>query len=383
MATTLPREPKAILPEATEQPELPTAEPREAPAVPAETAVVVVNRFPAGEVTRAALIVLAVILGAGLLWVVREVLFLLFVAILIAVAIEPIVNRLRRGPFNRASGTLVVYGAIVLTVGLPAYFLLPAMSAQLEAVGDGLPGRIESLRPYAEGFSSRPVREAAVNLVDYAGGLAQTTRAPREQALVEAGYSAVNGLLAVLTVFVVAFYWLLERAAIRRSLAKAAPVRAQRVYAVWEDLEEKLGGWVRGQLMLMVTVGVISALGFFALGLPSPLLLAAIAAAAELVPVIGPLFAFGLAIVAGLTVSPQTALLTLLFGGLVQLLEPYVLAPRLMAHAVGISPLAVLVGLLAGHALFGLAGAVVAVPIAGALQVIIAHALEARGAGSA
>jgi predicted PurR-regulated permease PerM len=331
-------------------------------------------RLRPGEVARASLVVLAIGVGAFVLWTLREVIFLMFVAVLIAVAVEPLVLRLRRGPFNRAAGVLIVFGGIVLAIGLPSYFLIPAVLAQVQEFANGFPERLETLRPYAEGLQA-PLRAAALNAIDYGGQLVRTREAPRDERLVAAGASALETLLSVVTVLVLAFYWLLERGAIRRRLAAASQADKRTVYTIWWEIEEKLGGWVRGQLMLMGTVGVLAAVGYMLIGLPSPLLLALIAALGELVPVIGPILAFSPAVLAGLTISPATALVVLVFVVVLEQLEAYVLAPRLMAHTVGVSPLTVVIGLLAGYTLFGLAGAVVAVPVAGALQVLIAHAL--------
>jgi predicted PurR-regulated permease PerM len=331
-------------------------------------------RVPPGEVARASLIVLGIGVGAFVLWRLREVLFLMFVAVLIATAIEPLVLRLRRGPFNRTTGVLVVFGAIVLAIGLPAYFLVPAVISQVQEFATTFPERLETLRPYAESLQA-PLRSAALNAIDYAGQVTRTTEAPKDEKLVAAGASALESLLAVLTVLVLTFYWLLERGAIRRRLADASQTDKRTVYTIWWEIEEKLGGWVRGQLMLMGTVGVLAGIGYLVLGVPSPLLLALVAALGELVPVVGPIVAFSPAVVAALTVSPPTALMVLVFVVVLQQIEGYVLVPRLMEHTVGVSPLTVMIGLLAGYALFGLPGAVVAVPVAGALQVLVAHAL--------
>jgi predicted PurR-regulated permease PerM len=333
-----------------------------------------VVRLLPGEVARATLVVLAIGVGAFVLWSLREVIFLMFVAVLIAVAVEPLVLRLRRGPFDRATGVLIVFGGIVLAIGLPSYFLVPIVLAQTQEFVTGFPERLETLRPYAEGLQP-PLRAAAVNAIEYGGQLVRTREGPRDERLVAAGASALETLLSVVTVFVLAFYWLLERGAIRRRLADAAQADERTVYTIWWEIEEKLGGWVRGQLMLMATVGILAGIGYLLIGLPSPLLLALIAALGELVPVVGPILAFALAVMAGLTISPATALIVLVFVVVLEQIEAYVLAPRLMAHTVGVSPLTVMLGLLAGYALFGLAGAVVAVPVAGALQVLIAHAL--------
>jgi predicted PurR-regulated permease PerM len=86
---------------------------------------VVVNKYPPGEVARVLLVLAGFALGAYVLWRIEDVLFLLFIAILLATAIEPFVNRLRRGPFTRGSGVLVVYTAIMLVIGVAAYLVVP------------------------------------------------------------------------------------------------------------------------------------------------------------------------------------------------------------------------------------------------------------------
>ena len=251
--------------------------------------------------------------GAYVLWRLREVLFLMFVAVLLATAIEPLVLRLRRGPFNRATGVLIVFGAIVLAIALPSYFLHPDRPGPAAAVRGRLPGAARDASP----IRRRAPADAALGGAERdrlrRAGLSARPSRPRDEELVAAGASALESALAVLTVLVLAFYWLLERGAIRKRLAEAAPENKRSVYTIWWEIEEKLGGWVRGQLMLMGTVGALAGVGYLLIGLPSALVLALIAALGELVPVVGPLIAFAPAILAGLTVSPTTALIVLVF----------------------------------------------------------------------
>src|SRR5881397_207592 len=93
----------------------------------------VVNHWPPGEVARAGLVLIALAVSCYLLWRVQEVLFLLMLAILLATAIEPLVNRLRRGPFTRGSGVLAVYTLIVVVIGVPAYIIVPNVVSQAAA----------------------------------------------------------------------------------------------------------------------------------------------------------------------------------------------------------------------------------------------------------
>lgn len=342
---------------------------------------VVINKLPAIEVFRAGVVLLAVFVGAYLLWKLQEVIFLFFLAVLLATAIEPLVNRLRRGPFTRGTGTLVVYAAIILVIGLPSYLILPSAMSQLSGFTDGVPQKIQTLRPFAEQLQPRPLRDSALNALDSAQTKVQNPEPPAEGDLVEAGATAAHSIISFITVFVLALYWMIERPTIKKVLLRSVSKRwARELNLIWVEVEEKLGGWVRGQLLVMVTMAVVSGVGFALLGLPNPILLGAMAGIAELIPLIGPIIAFAPAVLVTLTIDPAKVLWVLIFALAVQQLESHVLVPRIMGHSVGISPLTVLVGILAGAALYGLPGAFLAVPIAGAVQVILAHLLRSEDA---
>jgi predicted PurR-regulated permease PerM len=181
---------------------------------------------------------------------------------------------------------------------------------------------------------------------------------------------------------VLAYYWLVERASIKRVILRTVPVRhARNVNTVWMEVEEKLGGWVRGQLILMLAIGVMAAIGYSLLGLPNPVLLGVVAGLFEIVPMIGPFLAFAPAVLVALAVvDPPRALAVAGFALVIQQIESNILVPRVMGRTVGVSPLTVLIGILVGASLAGLPGAFLAVPLAGALQVILAHVLRTEDA---
>jgi predicted PurR-regulated permease PerM len=355
----------------------------EEPAPAAET--VVITRILAGDVARAALVLLGVGLGAYLLWRVQEVLFLLTLAILLATAIEPLVNRLRRGPFTRGSGVLAVYTLIVVAIGVPAYLLVPNLATQAGSFSDALPERLQNLRTYADDLQPRPLQQLAVGFIDSATRAVQGPAAPEQDQIVEAGATAAHTLISFFTVFVLAYYWLVERASIKRVLLRTVPVRqARNVHTAWMEVEEKLGGWVRGQLLLMLAIGVMATVGYFFLGLPNPALLGVLAGLFEIVPMIGPFLAFTPAVLVALaTIDPTRALMVMAYALIIQQIESNVLVPRVMGRTVGVSPLTVLLGILVGTALAGLPGAFLAVPLAGAIQVVLAHVLRTEDSSQA
>jgi predicted PurR-regulated permease PerM len=275
---------------------------------------------------------------------------------------------------------LAVYTAIILIIGLPAYAFVPNVVAQAASFTAALPDRLEQLRLYTD--TLRPTAAATLVgvMLDNAIRTLQTPQEPAQDQIVQAGTTAAHTLFSFVTVFVLAYYWLVERASIKRVVLRAVPVRhARGINTVWMEVEEKLGGWVRGQLILMLAVGTMATAGYLVLGLPSPALLGVIAGLCEIIPMVGPFLAFAPAVLVALAVAdPTRALLVVVYALIIQQIESNVLVPRVMGSTVGISPLTVLIGILIGAALAGLPGAFLAVPIAGALQVVLAHSLHSE-----
>jgi predicted PurR-regulated permease PerM len=336
-----------------------------------------VIHLPPSQVARAALTLFGLGLGIYLLWRVQDVVFLLFLAILLATTIEPAVDRLRRGPFSRGTGVLTIYTAIVLVVGLPLILLAPSLVADAGTFTDNLPARFDGLRQFGEHLEPAPLRAVVVNALRQAATELRHPVGANSQAIVSVGADIAATALKALLVFVLAFYWLLERSAIRRALLQTVPKQhAATAAAIWNELEVKLGAWVRGQLFLMLVVGVVSGIGFVVLGLPSPFVLALLAALAEVIPIVGPYLAFAPAVLVTLATQPERLVLVVAFAVVVQLVESNVLVPRVMQHALGISPLTILLGIQVGAILYGLPGALLAVPVAAAGQVILTRTID-------
>src|SRR5262245_4247866 len=339
--------------------------------------VIVLNRIAARDIARAVLIVFGLGLGFYFFWLLREIVFVMFLAVMVATAIEPLVNRLRRGPFTRGSGTLTVYAVIVLAIALPTYVAFPTLTGQMAGFLEQMPERLVSLRPNVEQIQFRPVRDGILSALGAATAMMQDPAEP--EAAIEGAATAAHTLFNFVTVFVLAYYWMQERSAIKRIVLRGVGRKwAPETDAAWLEVEEKLGGWVRGQLLLMLAIAAMAGLGYVAIGLPNPLLLAVVAGLAEIVPILGPFIAFAPAILVALTISPTTALIVAIYALVIQQFETYVLVPRIMGHTVGVSPLTVFLGILIGATLYGIPGAFLAVPVAGLAQVILAHLLRAE-----
>jgi predicted PurR-regulated permease PerM len=307
------------------------------------------------------------------------VLMLLFVAILLASALEPIVGLIRdRLPIGRGAAILVVYVAFFLAVVGLAVAVVPAAIGQGQKIIASLPTFLDSIRAWAATLRPAILGQSVRELLDSVQSLVnQPARADSNQ-VVTVGAAAVETAVSVATLLTIVFFWLLEHARMQRYILAYLPAdRRAGVRDAWNEVETRLGLWVRGQLTLMGVMGVATGTAYTLLGVPGSLLLGLIAALTEAIPIIGPLLGAVPAILVAGTVSPQLALIV---GGVyvvIQLIEGSVLVPLIMRNTIGISPLLVLVSLLIGGAVGGLVGAFLAVPVAASVEIILAR-MQAR-----
>ena len=192
--------------------------------------------------------------------------------------------------------------------------------------------------------------------------------------------SSVGGaLFTTFTVLVVGFYWLTEKTTLKRIFIGLFPTRRRdTVTEIWESIELKLGGWIRGQLLLCLIIGALSTTGYFLLDLRFWLALGIFAGLTEAVPFIGPIVGGAAAAGGALTDSWQKALIVLIFAIVLQQLESALLVPRVMRNAVGMSPLTVILAVLIGSEIGGILGAVLAIPVGAAVQVTLQILLRGR-----
>lgn len=313
-------------------------------------------------------------------WAAGAVLVLMFVAVILAAGLQPIVSWLRGYlRIGRGAAILLVYGMFLAIVIGFALVVVPAAVDQIgDAVG-ALPPFLEQARDWAGTLRPAIVARTVTSVITVAArSLPQTDVPPAGEEVVAVGISIAAAVMSILTLLTVVYFWLTEHARLQRyALAFVPPDRRARARDVWNTAETRLGRWVRGQLILMATIGIGTAVAYTLLGVPSALLLGLITALAEAIPIIGPLLGAIPAVIVALTVSPQLALAVVGVYVVLQLIEGNVLVPIVMRNTVGISPFLVLFSVLAGAAAGGFVGALLAVPIAATVEVLI-EGLQAR-----
>jgi predicted PurR-regulated permease PerM len=321
-----------------------------------------------------AIVVALVALGAAA----AHVLLLLFIAILLGSALEPFVGGIReRLPVGRGATILIVYLAFFVSVIGIGLVVVPAAIGQGQTIMARLPTFFDHVQQWASTLRPASLSRSVIALVDSARDATKVTP-PDPNAVVQVGTFAANAAITVATLLTLVFFWLVEHARLQRYLLAYMPLDGRAgAREAWNEIETRLGLWVRGQLILMGTMGAATGIAYSLLGLPGALLLGLIAALTEAIPIVGPLLGAIPAVLVAATVSPQLAVVV---GGVyivLQLVEGSVLVPLVMRNTIGISPLLVLLSLLVGGAAGGLVGAFLAVPVAASIEIVLSR-VQAR-----
>jgi predicted PurR-regulated permease PerM len=308
----------------------------------------------------------------------RDVLLLVFLSILLGAGLEPVSGWMRtRLPVGRAAGILIVYAAFFVTVVGLVVVIVPAAATQIELAVGRLPTFLESLRAVVDGLRPTALADGLDGLIDQAEAALKPST-PDPGTVVNASIVIASSAAAVVTLLTLVFFWLTERVRLQRyALAFLPRERRGGMRDAWNEVEARLGLWVRGQLILMAALGVMTGIAYSLLGLPAALLLALIAAIAEIVPLAGPLIGAIPALLVATTVSMETAVLTLAVYVALQFIEGNILVPLVMRNSIGLSPFLVAISLLAGFTAGGPLGAIVAVPAVAAIEAILER-LQAR-----
>lgn len=327
--------------------------------------------FGRGFGAAAGALLLAVI-TLGFLAAGRAVL-LVFVAILLAAALEPLVARLRgRVPIPRGAAILVVYLAFFAIAVAVAVLVIPGSINQASELAAAAPDALHRARSWAGTLRPEMLGTAAVSIANMASATLTGGADPAPGEIVAAGLTLADAVVSFVTVLALVFFWMTERARLQRfTLSFLPPGRRAGVHAAWNGIEDRLGAWVRGQLILMGVIAVLTGTACLVLGLPSPLLLGMIAGLTELVPMVGPALGAIPALLVAATVRPDVLPLVLVAYLIIHLVEGNILVPKVMGNAAGISPFLVVASLLIGGAIDGLRGALIAVPVAAAIEVVL------------
>lgn len=303
------------------------------------------------EITTKSIFTLVLILAAGwIIYLLQSVLILFFIGLILALALEPLVDKLvKKNIPHSLSVAIVIFIAFAVIISLVSIAFRPLIE-QISSLINTLPAYIDSLVSirgldiYSDAIFSQ-ISQGASNVLSVTLG-------------------AFSGALSTMIAFVFMVYILLDFENLRNLFTNVFPVgKRVGVSDMVLKIEIKLRDWLRGQVILMLIIGASTYVGLMLLGLSEyAVALAVIAGFMELIPVIGPIVALIPAAVIGFFVSPVTGLGVVALYTLIQQLENHLIVPKVMQKAVGLNPLITIIAFMVGAQLLGLVGAVLAIP---------------------
>lgn len=321
---------------------------------------------------------LAVLAAAAAVYTTRAVLIRVLIALFIAISLDPAVRMLTRRGMRRGLAVLLIF---LVAGGLVAAFLvsvIPALVHQFEALVQDFPGYLASLQERSaqfRGLSDRfqltsRLQDLLANLPGQLGsGLLGLTR------------RLFGALFSTLTVLVLTVYFMADLPRLRHGVLLLFPhAHRARFGRVADVMVDKVGDYMIGNLLISLAAGLATFAALEALGVPFAVPLAFVVALFDLIPMIGAALGAVVCVLAALLTTdlwPTTVIVALFFVAYQQL-ENYLIAPRILRHTVSLSAAAVLLASLIGGTVLGLVGALMAIPVAAGLKVVLAERLEAR-----
>jgi len=329
------------------------------------------------RVMLATLVLACVGLGFWLLYRFYMVVLILFVAIILGTVIRPIINWLYKRGLPRAAGVILVYVLLLAFVVGFVLLLFPLVFDQGAAVIKAIPDQYQNLRSWLISSPNQLIRSLNQYLPLELPGFITVRQTDSQQlasAEVTLGYitTASKVVFFAIVILLLAFYWTLEGPRTIQSLILMLPkAHHENISELIGTMESKIGYFIAGQGVLCLVIGVLAFIAYMIIGLPNALVLALVAGILEAVPMVGPTLGAIPAGVIALSISPTKLIWVVAATIIIQTLENNLLVPRIMRRAVGVNPFVSLLAIFAFSSLFGIAGALLAIPIAAIIQILL------------
>jgi predicted PurR-regulated permease PerM len=308
-----------------------------------------------------------------------QVVFILFIAVVIGTVLRPLANWLAQRGFSRMASVILVYLAILLIVAGFLWLLSPLVFKQGTTILGEVPLFYQSLRTWMADSTSPLFQRLGSYLpsslpnitATFAGDVNAVTSAGTA-----VGYVSVAARVIFKTIVILALtlYWTLDGPRIIRSLLLLVPQdRRESTAELITAMEASVGYFIVGQGVLCLSIGAMALVAYLLIGLPNAFVLAIAAGLMEAVPMVGPALGAIPAGLVALSISPNKFIWVIIASVIIQQIENTLLVPRIMKQTVGVNPFVTLLAIFAFSSLFGIAGALMAIPMAAVIQLVLNH----------
>ena len=296
-------------------------------------------------------------------YVIRDILLLIFVSMVLAAAFDPWVDAMKKKGLPRPLGILLIYVILISVFVFAFVMMIPPIIEQLTQLYASFPSLLQNFSSVLESFQGFSIKESLQQGIGGSLNGLQPSQAVTSVFSVIGNF--VGGVFGIFLTLVITFYMVVKEDNIGKLVKTFSPKKYEKFFMqILRDISKKMGLWLRGQLLLGVIVGVMVYIPLKILGVQYALVLAVLAGVTELIPFVGPWIGAVPGILIAFLQSPILGLAATVIYIVVQQLENNVITPKLMSKVVGLSPLVVIVALLIGIKVAGMLGALMAVPAA-------------------
>src|SRR3989338_6634444 len=323
------------------------------------------------DISTSAILKVIIIIGALIfLYLIRDILIILFLSLIIVSAMHPVVTWLQKRKIPRVFGVLIIYMIGFFILAFVVYLIVPPLTQEIKDLSKNFPDSFDRSFLFnfgGEFLSGEKYPEIAGSIKTFLGTISEKLEM-FSSGIINTTVNIFGGIVSGILVLVISFYLAVQEEGIKNFFRSIIPSQHQLyVFHLWSRVEFKMGRWFRGQLTLGLIVGTLVFIGLSILQIKYSLILATIAALLELIPYIGPVIAAVPAVIIGLSQSFVTGLWVILVYWIIQQSENHILVPKIMQRAVSLNPVIIIVSMLVGVKLGGIIGIIIAVPIAAIL----------------
>ncbi len=313
------------------------------------------------------------------LYLISDILIIFFVSLVFSSALDPWVDQLKKKKIPRSASVLLLYFVFFAVLGTTLYLIIPPIINEINSISNNFPSYLESLSLKFSLLKDYSLKYGLIDNTKNSFGVITGYLQNTASGVFFTLFNIFGGIFSFVLILVLTFYMVVEESAMKKLVWSLAPEKNQTyIMHLINRIQLKMGHWLRGQLIVSLSLAIMSYIGLEILGINYALVLALLVGFFSFIPYIGAILGSLPAIFIAYTQSPLLAVLAIVLFYIVHFIEGNFLQPKIMQKAVGLNPIVSILAILAGFKLAGLIGAVLSIPVTTALSVFIKDIFESK-----
>lgn len=323
--------------------------------------------------------ILLIFLILYFVYLIREVVAILFVALVFASAVDPSVDWLQKRKIPRGVSILFIYFTLFIVISFTIYLIIPPIAEQIAELSANFPRYFDRLISSYSTIKDYSIQHGLLDNIKESLGTISSNLQSTAAGVFTTVSNIFGGIFSFFLVLIITFYMVVEESAIKKLVWSIAPTKHQPyIMQLINRMQKKMGLWLRGQLILSLVIFILTYVGLLILGVKYALVLALIAGLTEFIPYLGPILGAIPAVFLAFTQSPMLAVFVIILFIIIQQIENNILVPKIMQKTVGLNPIVSISVLMIGFKLAGVIGAVLSIPVATAISVFIKDLFDSK-----